>query len=172
MGQFIIPLQQAPPHRRHLRSPTSPSHLAFRIHTQHRCSTPPAAAWLISHQALYFSYEQPISHVAQECFTSDSVNLWKIARRRCSAKWRKIKLFTFKEKKRKGAEMVPLPVRGALNKTNCSTKLHEASVQYTMCCFLMKMFQVTTSSCTVPVNTQWRGGGVEGWRVGGGVVLQ
>lgn len=97
MGRFIIPLQQAPPRRRHLRSSTSPSHLAYRIHTQRRCSTPPATAWLISHQALYFSSEQPISHVAQQSFTSDSVNLWKIARRRCSAKWRKMKLFTFKK---------------------------------------------------------------------------
>ncbi|KAK2917428.1 hypothetical protein Q8A73_004174 [Channa argus] len=34
MGRFIIPQKQAPPRRRHLRSPTSPSHLAFRIHTQ------------------------------------------------------------------------------------------------------------------------------------------
>lgn len=81
MGRFIIPLQQAPPRRRHLRSPTSPSHFAFRIHAQQRCSTPPAAAaWLISHQALHFSSKRPISHVAQQCFTSDIVNLPRLHR--------------------------------------------------------------------------------------------
>lgn len=159
MGRFIIPLQQAPPRRRHLRSPTSPSHLTLRIHTQQLCSTPPTAAWLISHQALYFSSEQPISHVAQQCFTSDSVNLWKIARRQCSAKRRKIKLFT------KSVETVAQLVRGALKKMDRSTKLHEPSVQYAICSFLMKMFQVTTSRCTVPVNTQPN-------EVTGGAILQ
>lgn len=53
--------------------------------TSARRPAPPAAAWLISHQALHFSCERPISHVAQQRFTSDSIS-----------RGAQIKLFTFK----------------------------------------------------------------------------
>lgn len=146
MGRFIIPLQQAPPRRRHLRSPTSPSHFAFRIHAQQRCSTPPAAAaWLISHQALHFSSKRPISHVAQQCFTSDIVNLPRLHR---GDALNKVVHFLMLRRLMPGSSGVPSKKRWIIDKN-----LHQSSA-FTYTIFLMKTFQATTLSCTIQVNKQ------------------
>lgn len=145
MGRFIIPRQQAPPRPRRLRSPTSPSHLAFSIRTQTALLRPSRRRLInisssaplllgMAHQSCGWT----MSHVWQ-CQSYETEPGWY------SLKWHQIKLFTFKCFLSTGAKLQTLKERGIAPENGAI-----AALGCEICCTAVSWWRCFQSSLQAP----------------------